>query len=147
MGMSGSGYLWLVLDQRGRLGILPTFASGTPLVQARQQRGDPDSVSDKETSAEPPQEHSHPQARATGEVFLQEAERRATEMRTKRKQSHILEEINPLLCLSVHERAWMTDYGVWGKEAYLHNFWDVVDWTRLEASFVGLMGVRGQFLK
>ncbi|KAH9816515.1 Manganese/iron superoxide dismutase [Melampsora americana] len=39
-GMASSGYLWLVCDQDGLLGICPTFASGTILVQNRQQRGD-----------------------------------------------------------------------------------------------------------
>lgn len=38
------------------------------------------------------------------------------------------ETLFPLLCLSVHEHAWMTDYGLWGKEEYLRNFWEAVDW-------------------
>jgi Fe-Mn family superoxide dismutase len=35
-GMAGSGHVWLVSDQDGRLAVLPTFASGTLLVRARQ---------------------------------------------------------------------------------------------------------------
>ncbi|KAE8227944.1 hypothetical protein CF326_g7140 [Tilletia indica] len=35
----------------------------------------------------------------------------------------------PLLCVSVHEHAWMADYGLWGKEEYLRQFWECVDWS------------------
>ena len=42
----------------------------------------------------------------------------------------------PLLCLSVHEHAWMSaGLGVWGKEEYLRRFWSVVDWEKVSASF------------
>ena len=37
----------------------------------------------------------------------------------------------PLFCVSVHEHAWMTDYGVWGKEEYLRNFWSALDWAKV----------------
>jgi superoxide dismutase, Fe-Mn family len=33
-----SGYVWLVTDRYGSLGVLPTFAAGTMLVRAREQR-------------------------------------------------------------------------------------------------------------
>lgn len=42
---------------------------------------------------------------------------------------HYGERLSPLLCVSVHEHAWMMDYGVWGKEEYLARFWNVVDWA------------------
>lgn len=42
--------------------------------------------------------------------------------------------IYPLLCLSVHEHAWMAaGRGVWGKEEYLKHFWSVVDWRKISA--------------
>ncbi|KAK0550070.1 hypothetical protein OC846_003827 [Tilletia horrida] len=41
-------------------------------------------------------------------------------------------ELCPLLCLSVHEHAWMTDYGLWGKEEYLRQFWECVDWVLVQ---------------
>ncbi|POW05856.1 hypothetical protein PSTT_09430 [Puccinia striiformis] len=40
MGMSSSGYIWLVCDQDGTLGICATYGAGTILVQNREQRGD-----------------------------------------------------------------------------------------------------------
>jgi Fe-Mn family superoxide dismutase len=40
-GMSASGWIWLVSDQAGHLGIVPTYGAGTLLVRARQQRNPP----------------------------------------------------------------------------------------------------------
>lgn len=41
------------------------------------------------------------------------------------------EMLYPLLCLSVHEHAWVSaGYGVWGKEEYLRRFWSVVNWKQ-----------------
>jgi len=40
--------------------------------------------------------------------------------------------VNPLLCISVYEHAWLgSGYGVWGKAQYLRNFWSVVNWERV----------------
>jgi Fe-Mn family superoxide dismutase len=42
------------------------------------------------------------------------------------------DDLSPLLCLSVHEHAWMSaGLGVWGKEEYLRRFWGVVDWRKV----------------
>ncbi|KAL1916481.1 mitochondrial 37S ribosomal protein mS42 [Calcarisporiella thermophila] len=37
----------------------------------------------------------------------------------------------PLLGLSVWEHAYLTDYGVRGKEDYVKKFWEAVDWERV----------------
>lgn len=37
--------------------------------------------------------------------------------------------IHPLLCLSLHPHVYIPDYGVWGKEEYIRNFWGNVDWN------------------
>lgn len=39
--------------------------------------------------------------------------------------------LTPLFCVSIHEHAWMIDYGVWGKEEYMARFWDVLDWRKV----------------
>ncbi|KAF5370159.1 hypothetical protein D9758_001422 [Tetrapyrgos nigripes] len=45
---------------------------------------------------------------------------------------NISETLYPLFCLSVHEHAWTSvGYGVWGKEAWIKEFWSVVDWERV----------------
>ena len=42
------------------------------------------------------------------------------------------DDLSPLMCLSVHEHAWMSaGLGVWGKEEYLKRFWSVVDWRKV----------------
>lgn len=37
--------------------------------------------------------------------------------------------LEPLLCLSMYEHAYMPDYGLWGKKAYVDNFWKCVNWN------------------
>jgi len=42
----------------------------------------------------------------------------------------------PLLCIPVYEHSWMSaGYGVWGKEAWLKEFWGVVDWSKVSKSY------------
>lgn len=42
------------------------------------------------------------------------------------------DDLSPLMCISVHEHAWMSaGLGVWGKEEYLKRFWSVVDWRKV----------------
>ena len=37
----------------------------------------------------------------------------------------------PLMCVSVHEHAWVgAGYGVWGKEEYMKRFWSVANWAQ-----------------
>lgn len=37
MGMSSSGYVWFVCDQRGHTAVIPTYGAGTLLVRSRRQ--------------------------------------------------------------------------------------------------------------
>ncbi|KAJ6510203.1 manganese superoxide dismutase [Mycena vitilis] len=49
---------------------------------------------------------------------------------------HMGEVLYPLFCLSVHEHAWLSaGYGVWGKEAWLREFWSVLNWRQIGESF------------
>lgn len=43
--------------------------------------------------------------------------------------------IYPLLCLSVHPHCYLADYGVWGREEYVKNWWKAVDWKAVEENF------------
>lgn len=45
--------------------------------------------------------------------------------------------LHPLLCLSVHEHCYLQDYGVWGREEYVRNWWTKVDWSKVEQSYAG----------
>ena len=44
MSMFSSGFVWLVKDEHGRLGVLPTYGTGTVLVHQRRQCGPSDLV-------------------------------------------------------------------------------------------------------
>ena len=51
---------------------------------------------------------------------------------TTRRLRSAGDDLSPLMCLSVHEHAWMSaGLGVWGKEEYLRRFWSVVDWRKV----------------
>ncbi|KAJ7122810.1 Manganese/iron superoxide dismutase [Mycena epipterygia] len=42
----------------------------------------------------------------------------------------------PLFCVSVQEHAWITaGYGVWGKEAWLREFWNVLNWKQVDEAY------------
>jgi hypothetical protein len=38
-------------------------------------------------------------------------------------------------CVSIHEHCWLLDHGVWGKEKYLKEFWDVLNWNKVEERY------------
>ncbi|KAF9569460.1 hypothetical protein CPC08DRAFT_757063 [Agrocybe pediades] len=42
----------------------------------------------------------------------------------------------PLFCVPVYEHAWMSaGFGVWGKEAWLKEFWTVLDWKKVSRAY------------
>ena len=50
--------------------------------------------------------------------------------------SEMGQQLYPLLCLSVHEHAWMSaGLGVWGRDEYLKRFWSVVDWEKVSQAY------------
>jgi Fe-Mn family superoxide dismutase len=40
-----------------------------------------------------------------------------------------------LFCVSIHDYCWLLDHGVWGKEKYLKEFWDVLNWNKVEEQY------------
>lgn len=49
---------------------------------------------------------------------------------------HAGEVLFPLFCISVQEHAWLTaGYGVWGKEAWLREFWSVLNWRQVSEGY------------
>lgn len=181
--MSGSGYIWLVMDNNMRLGVIGTYGSGTVLVQNRNQRGDSDAVigeildktynpkspentdgqrsSDKDTQSRSSTSKSSSSSTARARTPSQSAKSyppyysadriRETEANlasfadtmkqftipTKQTPPHEAQ-FHPLLCLSISERCWLPDYGVWGKEKYLANFWRCVDWRKVSLTYTKL---------
>ncbi|KAH8118496.1 Manganese/iron superoxide dismutase [Phellopilus nigrolimitatus] len=61
----------------------------------------------------------------------------AADVESARKAAHSLgSRIYPLLCLSVHEHAWMSaGLGVWGKEEYAKRFFSVLNWNKVSETF------------
>ncbi|KAK4692650.1 superoxide dismutase, Fe-Mn family, partial [Phenoliferia sp. Uapishka_3] len=43
--------------------------------------------------------------------------------------------ILPLACISLHPHCYLADYGVWGREEYVRNWFEHVDWKKVEASY------------
>lgn len=54
-----------------------------------------------------------------------------------RSRGQIGQALHPLLALSVHPHCYLEDYGVWGREEYVRNWWSAVDWRKVEESFAG----------
>lgn len=43
--------------------------------------------------------------------------------------------LHPLLCVSTHQHCYLEDYGVWGRDEYVRQWWTKVDWKKVEDSF------------
>ncbi|KAG6901884.1 hypothetical protein C0995_007009 [Termitomyces sp. Mi166 len=215
MGMFSSGWLWLVTDQNGRLGIIPTFGPSTLLIRSRtymggveltpplnsdvllyrstayftaqsdaemwgateeemataleddirplrSPTGSPTSPTSPSPSSpvsgvsggkQPPPSPSalHPRFLSSTSVCAEEPDafqkkadtlhsssnKSARPLPEKSKTlSPLGDTLYPLFCLSVHEHAWMAaGYGVWGKEAWLKQFWTVINWKRVSEAY------------
>ncbi|PIL36673.1 hypothetical protein GSI_00362 [Ganoderma sinense ZZ0214-1] len=174
LGMSSSGWIWLVTDQDGQLGVIPTFGAGTLLVRSSKpsaallewQRltGEPvlqyfedlpprPAAPPAPSSGLPPAPAAsspvsgmahgapsidpHTQARTIASYPIPRGTygTRDTGLglnETQPDASKVGTTLFPLLCVSVHEHAWISaGYGVWGKEEYMRRFWTVVDWAKV----------------
>ncbi len=122
MSMFGPGFVWLVKNaQTLDLRILPTYLAGSPYTAAHWQR---QSVDWNTSSAD----------RGTVDSLLDR-------MRTGAgngggqftHQAPGGTDVIPLLCLNTWEHVWLTDYGIGGKEQYVEQWWDTIDWEKVEA--------------
>ncbi|KAI0370305.1 manganese and iron superoxide dismutase [Pilatotrama ljubarskyi] len=175
LGMFSSGWVWLVTDKEARLGIMPTFGTGTLLVRSSKpseallewqrivgeavipMREDevPPSVSHPPSGSPPPPtspasglSHSapplnpHTPARSMSSALprpsrLYEIDENMDQLPNLKNLGDVL---FPLLCVSVHEHAWVSaGYGVWGKEEYMKRFWTVVDWAKVSQIYAKLV--------
>lgn len=103
----GSGWVWLVLDGTSSLRILSTYNAGTPFDFARLQQADPN----------------------TGLVASSAAgEENEFALYQSMKRSYSL---TPILCLSVWEHSYLTDYG-FSKAQYVEKWMNAVDWEKVQ---------------
>lgn len=137
LGMVQAGWLWFVRDQTGRLGIIPSMGRSTLLVSKQHKRG----LHDFEATLVdlPPQEvdAGQPSPAATyGSSDEPEANYVPfARLASARDKSKVGQDLTPLFCLSLHEHSWLPDYGIWGKEDYLVNFWYSLDWDKVSKAY------------
>ncbi|TIC23369.1 manganese and iron superoxide dismutase [Wallemia mellicola] len=150
-GLTGSGYVWLVSDTSRRLGIVSTYGAGTILVRSRQQRGLWNNFSLEKTDSgrSTIEKSGNPLSAPTHTSHVSPAPKSPTQSRkysTLNQETRNLAEtgdvLTPLLCLSVSERCYMNDFGVWGREDYIKQFWKVVDWSKVEEAYSKLIARR-----
>ncbi|EJT97589.1 manganese and iron superoxide dismutase [Dacryopinax primogenitus] len=123
MGMSGSGWVWLAIDRQNRLAIIGTYGAGTLLIRERQQANPMGNDAPllggtgiSNSAPTPPGNYSNPQIHTPS---------------NSTNFKWFGQTLNPIFCISVHEHCWLKDYGVWGKEEYLKQFWTVLDWGKV----------------
>jgi superoxide dismutase, Fe-Mn family len=107
LSIQGSGWVWLVIGPASELRVLATYNAGTPFDIRKRQIQDPNTQWNLDAS-------SH---------F-----RQASGLRPNRKQEYL---ILPVLGLNCWEHAYITDYGVNGKQQYLKNWWSSINWQRV----------------
>jgi superoxide dismutase, Fe-Mn family len=129
MSMFGNGYVWLMSEDRdgfsgsalearvgGPLRILCTYNAGSPFAKAHRRQ----QAVDRNTGI------SRVGARLTGGHF-------GDNSRNPMEHQPLAFVGEPLLCLKVWEHQWMRDYGLAGKERYIRNWWDRIDWDEVHA--------------
>ncbi|KAF8342337.1 Manganese/iron superoxide dismutase [Cantharellus anzutake] len=157
MGMISSGWIWLVTDLQKNLAIIPTYGAGTIIVRARAQRtprsgpvigestrlsslayspsfGTPNTL----TPTPPASPLSSPSHSSKSSNHANPNQTRSVNTSASGFTGNLTQVgsvLNPLFCISLHEHAWMTDYGLWGKEEYLKRFWNVLDWEKVSQTF------------
>lgn len=123
LGLFGSGWTWLVEDKDGRLVLLNTYNAGSPHHRRRMQRED-------ETSTD------HDFASGAQNPYSG-ASKFSAPAKLMANSSYV-----PILCVSMWEHAYLTDYGVTreGREKYLNNFFKTVDWSVVESRVLRVGG-------
>lgn len=155
---SSGAYVWLVTDPSGNLGVVGTYAGGTVLLHQRQQKGpahlsSPDrkilgEVIEPAVEAEAEGEETEAEHESVWKSAVSGEKRgdggadllagRATSGANALRMSRdvaVGKTLHPLLCLSVHPHCYLEDYGVWGREEYVRNWWEHVNWPQVEAMF------------
>lgn len=121
--MFGPGFVWLVQTDPtsfGGLRILPTYIAGSPLSGAHYRRQSHDLNTHNADS--------YQVANKAGSFGKHAGKTPGP----KKPLGGI--DVVPLLCVNTWEHAWLTDYGVKGKSAYLRAWWDKIDWDMVRQS-------------
>ncbi|KAG0227917.1 hypothetical protein BGW42_002516 [Actinomortierella wolfii] len=132
LGLFGSGWTWLVEDQHQRLVLLNTYNAGTPHHRRRQQRFDQTAtdLNFAQAAQNPRSGNSTFSAPLSGPSGSSSSAAAAVAKDGNSSGSYM-----PILCISMWEHAYLTDYGVTraGREKYVDNFFETVDWDVVES--------------
>ncbi|KAJ2895751.1 37S ribosomal protein S26 mitochondrial [Zalerion maritima] len=129
LAMFGPGFVWLVKTSSGQLKIVCTYLAGSPYSKAHHKKQSVD------TNTIP---YNHQDA---AEIFE----------RSKNPRNHPAgdaADITPILCLNTWEHVWLPDYGMYnpedpipsGKERYVYNWWNVVNWDKVADNWDSSLG-------
>ena len=123
LSMFGSGYVWLTKETSSshNMRILCTYNAGSPFPAAHARRQSSDSA----TSAPG---NSLSSALARPQNFAGSfGEYSANKAETYQGSLQAL----PILCLKVWEHQYLPDYGIIGKEEYVRQWWNQIDWDEV----------------
>ncbi|TGJ85066.1 hypothetical protein E0Z10_g3672 [Xylaria hypoxylon] len=122
MGMFGPGFVWLVRNANTQdLRILTTYLAGSPYTAAHWRR---QGVDLNTASAN----------RGTMNSFLDRVQTGAGNSGGRfNPQAPGGTDVIPLLCVNTWEHVWLTDYGIAGKGEYIQQWWDTIDWDKVES--------------
>jgi superoxide dismutase, Fe-Mn family len=129
MSMFGNGYVWLMCEESdtfspsrnepgGPMRILCTYNAGSPFADAHARRQSFDGntmLGDK---------------LANPSNFAGAFGAHSQNFNSRQPRGY---HAQPILCLKMWEHQWMRDYGLKGKEVYVQNWWDRIDWDEVHA--------------
>ncbi|KAI0540754.1 Manganese/iron superoxide dismutase, partial [Xylaria digitata] len=121
LGMFGPGFVWLVRNANTQdLRIFTTYLAGSPYTAAHWRR---QGVDFNTMSAD----------RGTVNSFLERSQTGAGYSGGRfNPQAPGGTDVIPLLCVNTWEHVWLTDYGIAGKGDYIQQWWETIDWNKVE---------------
>ncbi|KAK1755335.1 Manganese/iron superoxide dismutase [Echria macrotheca] len=129
--MFGPGFVWLVrVDQPGvqtMFKVVPTYLAGSPYPGAHWRRQEVDlntAVGSTPEGIETAKKYLANSAYGTGNPSAGQS----ADVRRRVAFAPGGTDLVPVLCVNTWEHVYMYDYGVAGKDEFVENWWDHVDW-------------------
>jgi superoxide dismutase, Fe-Mn family len=123
--MFGPGFVWIVKDvELGNMKLLCTYLAGSPFPGAHYRAQQMDMA----TQATGMRSFMNPGEPVNYAGSFGRHSRAGQDL--QRPIGHY--NANPVLCVNTWEHAYLRDYGVGGKRAYLQSWWERIDWAVVE---------------
>ncbi|KAJ9663423.1 hypothetical protein H2201_005631 [Coniosporium apollinis] len=132
--MFGPGFVWLVRRKHRvsaeQFQILTTYLAGSPLPGAhwRQQSLDMNTQSPQSLGGLSAPSNLPPQLSQV-QNNVGSMGQYSTAGQAQKLTPPGGAEVIPVLCVNTWEHVWLRDWGMGGKEKYLHRWWDRIDWS------------------